>query len=97
MSRPEGQLRELGFPQVSGADPQVPGQVVLSRRAAELLGQLPGDRADFKCQVFCRAIDMNLPSPVPEVPLDLAAYAWLGVGGQGAGESDAGTSRLGGT
>ena len=83
---PEGHVRKLGIPQLVAADPQVPRQVRLGRSAAELLGQLPGRRADFHGQLLDRALDIKLPARVPEMALDLAGDAGLGIGGQAAAE-----------
>ena len=86
MSRPECQLRQPGLAQVRGADRQVPGQVRLGRSPAELLGQLPDHDAEFHGELLRRALDVNLPARVPEMPLDLPENAWLRVSGQAAAD-----------
>src|ERR1035437_5664646 len=67
-----------------GAGPEVAGQVGFGWRPAQILGQLPGRRPDLENQILHRALDMELPALVAEVPLDLAADARLRVRGQTA-------------
>ena len=71
----EGQLCPPGLAQRVAADSQVPGEVGLRRRPAQVLGQRPGVRADLQDQFLHGARDVDRPPLVPEVLLDLPADA----------------------
>jgi len=80
----EGELCPPGLAQRVAGDSQVPGEVGLGRVPAQVLGQLPGFRADLKDQFLHRARDVDRPPLVPEVLLDLPADAGPREGRQAA-------------
>src|SRR5262249_36428071 len=76
----------LGMAQLVAADAQVLGQLVVLGRPGELLRQLGAGPAQLQPQLLGGALDVHVPPLVPEVPLDLARDAGLGVGGEVAAE-----------
>jgi hypothetical protein len=77
---PQVQDPLLAFGQVGYS--QQGRQFAVAGSVAAFLGQFGADRADLQEKFLERAADMDLPPPVPEVPLDLAADARRGVRGQ---------------
>src|SRR5262249_4652745 len=82
----EGQVGALSVAHAVVADTQPLSQLRVLRCPGQLLGQLGAHPAQLEPQLLGRALDVHTPALVPEMPLDLAGDARLGVGRQVAAE-----------